>query len=747
MNTAPKFAYALIGLFALNATAAPTPPPPRPHVDTSHGVVIPDEYRWMETAGKAIDPWIDAEDAQARATLDALPGRAALQDRITELWRTGSGDVNEDFIDARGGKTLVMDYSLDRPRLAVRASDPSLRILFDGQSDGPDKGASVRRAATRLSPDGRYLTVGLVERGDARPRLRIMDVSTGRWLPETLSQPLWADADGFYIAWLPDSRHLLWVRNPTRTASTPEGAREFDGHVYLHRLKTPQEQDVALFGRSMQPELASSDTPYPAVSSDGKWAVVRVRSAASRALWVAPLKDGQPTAPFREIIAARMIAGWGIRGDSLWALIPDGAPRNRLVRIRLDAAEGRAETVLEGDTGVLAHLAVAADAIYLGQRDGAISSLWRLLADGSRQPIALPRSGVVSDFAVGADGRGVRLLLESALHPGQQLTVAEDAMQALPASPPPTGLPTELDQLSVSVVHAPARDGVLVPVSLLHRRDLKRDGKGFVRMDAYGCFGTSTELAYDPATIAWIERGGIIAVAHVRGGSEYGSEWHEANVARGHATASEDVVDIVEHLVRERWVAPGRAALVGSSCGAATVGNAALSRPDLIAAASLHVGGVDEWRAWSETASGARSVRDIGDPETALGVRRIVAASPYHRLLPGVRQPALFLFNGGNDYTIPLWMGAKFVARARAKAGVGSGPLLFRVDRDAGHNGPATFEAQVRVHTDDLAFQLWQLGHPDFQPSKKSDPESRRKLGSKTRRLELSASQDHRGSQ
>ncbi len=725
MTTAPRFVAALLGLLAVDAMAmiVPVTPPAQAHEDTSHGVVIADEYRWMETAGKALDPWIDAEDAYARATLDELPGRAALQERIVALWRTGSGDVNEDFIDARGGLTLVMDYSLDRPRLAVRGADAALRILFDGESDGPNKGASVRRASTRLSPDGRYLTVALVERGDARPRLRIMDANTGRWLPETLSPPLWADADGFYIAWLPDSRHLLWVRNPTRTDATPEGEREFNGHVYLHRLESPQTQDVLVFGKSMQPALDSTDTPYPGTSTDGKWAVVRVRGAASRALWVAPLTDGQPTKPFREFLSARMITGWGIRDNQLWALVPDDAPKGRLVRIDLNAANNdagaRAETVLEGSTGVLANLAVAGDAIYLGQRDGAISSLWRLLPDGSRQPIALPRPGVVSDFEVGADGRGVRLHLESALQPGQQLTVAADAMQAIAASPAPAGLPPELDQLAVTVVQAPARDGVLVPVSLLHRRDMKRDGTAFARMEAYGCYGTSRELAYDPSNIAWIERGGIIAVAHVRGGSEYGSEWHEANIARGHATAVEDVVDSVEHLVRERWVAPGRVALVGGSCGAATVGNAAMSRPDLIVAASLHVGGVDEWRAWSETASGARSVRDIGDPETALGVRRIVAASPYHRLLPGVLQPAFFLFNGGNDYTIPLWMGAKFVARARSTAGPGSGPLLFRVDRDAGHNGPATFDARVSAYTDDLAFQLWQLEHPDFQPKNK----------------------------
>ena len=170
--------------------------------------------------------------------------------------------------------------------------------------------------------------------------------------------------------------------------------------------------------------------------------------------------------------------------------------------------------------------------------------------------------------------------------------------------------------------------------------------------------------------------------------------------------------------MRTGWTQPGRVALTGESCGAATVGNAALMRPELFAAAALNVGGIDEWRTWSETPSGARSVRDLGDPSTAEGVRRMLAASPYHRLLPGVRRPALFLFNGGTDYTVPLWMGAKFVARARTTADDQKAPLLFRVEREAGHSGPADIGVRADVYADELALMLWSMGHPDFQPSR-----------------------------
>jgi prolyl oligopeptidase len=704
-----------------NETGRPSRPPlPRAvaHTDTAHGVVIPDEYRWMESGGRELDGWIHAEDAYARAMLAALPGREALRARIAELWRTGEGDVAETVLNEQAGRALVLDYSLDRPRLGVRDGDGPLRVLFDPQADGPEKGASVRQAATLLSPDAKHATVGLVERGEANPRLRIVDVATGAWLPETLAPPLWADAQGFHIAWLPDGKHLLWVRNPTLSDATPDREREFNGHVYLHRLGTRPEADVPLFGPSLQRALRADDTPYPAVSGDGRWALVLLRRTTGRALWVAPMDGARLAGPFREVMTTTgRFAGWGIGSDTLWAISPDGAPRHRLVRISLHDVHAKPETLLEGEEGVLTGLAVAADAVYVGQRDGAVSSLWRLPPAGKRVPIALPRPGNIDRMSVGSDGRGARVRLRSALYPDEWLAVAADATEARPLRPPATGLPPELGRYTITVSYAPARDGVLVPVTLLHRRDAARDGRGFVRIEAYGCYGTAQTPFYDPANIAWLERGGTLAVAHVRGGSEYGEEWHQAAARRGHATAYEDILDVVKHLIRDRWVAPGRVALTGVSCGAANVGVAALERPDLIAAAALLMGGVDEWRAWSETASGARSVLDVGDPATAVGVRRIVAASPYHQLTPGARQPAFFLLNGGTDYTIPLWMGAKFVARARAAAGPGSGPILFRVEREAGHSGPADFDRQADVYADEFAFMLWQLGHPEFQPS------------------------------
>jgi len=252
----------------------------------------------METAGAKLDPWINAEDAYARRTLDSLPGREALEKRIAELWRTGIGKVDETLIDEQSERRLFLENSLDRPRLGIRNNGGSLTIIFDGEADGPEKGASLRRSATKLSPDGRFVTLGLVERGEARPRVRILDLASRQFVPEILDQPLWADADGFHIKWLPDSSGFLWVKNPLRTAATPDGEREFNGHIYLHRVGTSPATDVALFGATLVSGLHADDTPYPGVSADGRWLVTRVRHTEGRSLWVAPFAGGKARAPF-----------------------------------------------------------------------------------------------------------------------------------------------------------------------------------------------------------------------------------------------------------------------------------------------------------------------------------------------------------------------------------------------------------------------------------------------------------------
>lgn len=231
-------------------------------------------------------------------------------------------------------------------------------------------------------------------------------------------------------------------------------------------------------------------------------------------------------------------------------------------------------------------------------------------------------------------------------------------------------------------------------------------------MSGYGCFGTTNSPFYWPALNAWLNRGGLFVQAGVRGGGELGSGWHSAGSDRNKPTSFEDGIDTVRHLIATGWTRPGRVGLTGGSCGGATMGMAALEAPHLIGAAALSAAALDMARIAAATTAGARSIREFGDPETPEGAGRIDALSPYRQLLPGVPRPALLVMSGATDYTIPLWVGGKFVAAARA-ANTDAPPVLWRIDWTGGHNAGRDYAAE---DADLMSFMFWRLGHPGFQP-------------------------------
>lgn len=223
------------------------------------------------------------------------------------------------------------------------------------------------------------------------------------------------------------------------------------------------------------------------------------------------------------------------------------------------------------------------------------------------------------------------------------------------------------DSGTVTELHwAVARDGVRIPYTIVRRLNATRDGSNYVLMSGYGCFGRTNSPFYWPALNAWLERGGIFVQAGVRGGGELGSGWHRAGSDRNKPTSFEDGINTVRHLIATGWTQPGRVGLTGGSCGGATMGMAALEAPHLIGAAALSAAALDLARIAAATTAGARSIREFGDPQTPEGARRIDALSPYRQLLRGAPRPALLIMSGATDYAIPLWVGGKFVAAARA---------------------------------------------------------------------------------
>lgn len=281
---------------------------------------------------------------------------------------------------------------------------------------------------------------------------------------------------------------------------------------------------------------------------------------------------------------------------------------------------------------------------------------------------------------------------------------------------PPT--PDEdLTDVQVSEVKVPSHDGTLVPLSIIHRRGLKFDGSHPTLLNGYGAYGISQTPGSGPMLRAWVERGGVYAVAHVRGGGEYGEEWHRGGFQETKPNTWKDFIACAEYLIRQKYTAPRHLGGLGISAGGILMGRAITERPDLFGAAGIAVGATDMLR-FETTANGVPNVAEFGSVKTEAGFRNLLAMSAYHHVKDGVRYPAVLLHTGINDPRVDPWLAAKMTARLQAATASGQ-PVLLRVDYQNGHGPGVTRQQQLATYADGCAFLFWQLRHPDFQPNPK----------------------------
>ena len=703
-----------IALVASSAQAQVPPPRIEPVRETVNGVEIRDPYRWMERGDAEFLKWAHAEAEQSRAVLDSLPGRAALYRRIVGLDKPGNGITG---LQARAGRWVFerLADAGDKRVLHVRSepggSERALDLLAGfPAADGPWN--EVRHARV-LSPNGRYLTFGTTRKGEADPVLRVYDLEEERTLADQIDWPLWADSSGFRPRWLADSSGFLYVRRADADAKMDNTARARRGQVFLHRIGTSRSADRALFGFGITHGIAETDTLYVEGDPHPRWLSILRRMPEGREIWVLDLaRLDHPGPPAARMIHATDVQthGYGVLGDSLYVVDSKGAPRYQLVRYDLRKDAPTSEVVVPQQEGVLDGLAVGIDAIYFAETVLDQSKL-HVLEGASRRVVALDAGGVDA-LEAGPDGRGAWIEQVSWTRPrrGRWLAAGEVRARDLAFAPPVAEAGTNF---ASRVEWATARDGVRIPYTIVQRADAPADGSGYVMLDGYGCFGTAEPAFYWAALQAWLEKGGVFVHAALRGGGELGADWHRAGRDRNKPAAFEDAIDISRHLIRTRVTRPGRIGVTGASCGGTTMGMAALEAPHLISAAVLSVGAFDPWRMAGQTSAGARSIRDFGDPATEEGTRRILALAPYDQILDGVERPAFYIDSGATDYAIPLWVGGKMVARARAALPAGK-PVLWGIDWNGGHNVGVDYS---QLDADNFSFLLWQLGHPEFQPA------------------------------
>ena len=722
MTSAPTFARAscfamMAGTAACAALAAPPVAPVRDVVETLHGVTVHDPYRYFENRKDLdVQTWLQGQGAFARETLDRIDGRLQMEKRITEL-SAASGDVVTGITRMPGGLVYYQKRGRSEKqfKLVLRAglTGPE-RVLVDPQVETRRSG--VPHAINYFVPswDGRYVAYGMSSGGSENASLHVLDVRSGKLVGEPIARV--HDSNTSNVSWLPDSRSLTYNQLKARKDGEPETEAYLDSRVMWLRLGQPQESARAVFGPTVTRDLGLARIDVGAITftPGSPWMLARATDTTlpEGSLFVARVSDlARPQVPWKRISAFDdRIVQIALKGDALYYRTHQGAPRFKVMKLDLRRPElARAQEVaLAPPDGVLQGFALTRDALVAMVREGTSINLRRYAAgDKVGKALALP-------FA------GAALLHQDPAHAYSDVLYTLSGWSQLPLvlrlhgdASSDTGLRARVDmprlpEVEVVEVKVPSHDGVLVPMTILQRRGLKRDGNNPTLLNGYGAYGFSYTAGFSPANMVWLEQGGVIALANVRGSGVYGEPWRLAGFKATKANTWKDGVACAQYLIAQGYASPRTLGISGGSAGGIFVGRAVTTAPQLFAAAIFSVGTMDAIRA-EESANGITNISEFGSVKDPREFQSLLDMSTYHNIQDNTAYPGVLLVHGMNDPRVDVWHSAKAAARLQAASNSGN-PVLLRLDNQAGHGVGSTATQRDAVQADVYSFLLWQMG-------------------------------------
>ncbi len=706
---------ALLVLFVLPRLGLAQAPvaPVRPVTDTYFGQTVVDPYRWMED-GKSdgeFQAWLRGQNDSTRAVLAALPGRNVLR---AEIARLDNAATNVTSVQVAGGRWFYLKSRPGDPvpRLYVRDGlHGAERVLVDPAAFGS---ASTHASLDYFTPswDGKRIAYGISAGGSENSILRVRDAQTGRDLPEAIDR---AEYGG--ITWTLDSRAFYYIRLQKTTPGMGYGAKYENSMTLRHRVGTPPETDTAVLGIGLNPAvpLLPSDVPTVQVTPGSPYAFAVVLHGARHewTLYTAhrTALAGVKTPWVKLCDETDGVTAFDAHGGTAYLLTHKNASRFQVVAVDLARPDfAHARVAVPAGLAVLTGLGAAADALYIIDSAGGQAHLRRLpFAGGPARTVPLSYLGAISPyyFAVSPLRPGVVFRETGWTHASVWFTYDPRTREVADTGLKPP-YPLSFADIQAQEVFARGLDGTPIPLSILCKKGLKLDGTHPALMAAYGAFGYSPYEPYlDPTWRVWLDRGGVLAFAHVRGGGEYGEDWHRAGQKLRKHNTWEDFIACGQYLVSHKYTSPSHLAGEGSSAAGVPIGRALTARPDLWGAMVGHVGSFNQLRA-ELSPNGPPLVPEFGSFTDPDGFKGLYAMDAYSHVRDGVRYPAVLLTTGFNDPRVSPWQPAKMAARLQAATSSGK-PVLLRVDFDAGHGNGSTKSQRDDELADEYAFLFQQL--------------------------------------
>jgi prolyl oligopeptidase len=693
--------------------------PVRAVIDDYFGTKVVDPYRWLEnTSDPEVVAWMKAQNDYTRAVLARIPGRDDLLARIKAL--DNAGNVVS-ALQVWGGHYFYYktEPSSDNRKLFVRDTLGSPeRLLVDPEKMTTADGKHYSIDYFQPSLDGVYVAYGISIGGSEESVLHVLHSATGKVLPDSIDRAEFASP-----SWLPDGKSFFYTRAQKLAPDAPPTAKYQKLKVYRHTLGGDADSEPLVFGFGANPTVNVDENDFTIVqfspgAPDFMMGLVIHGVKREIDIYAVPFDANANAKTAWKKIADQSdeITGLDVHAGEIYLLSHKNASRFKVLRTSLAAPDlPHATVAVPASEVVINGITAARDALYIQDLDGGIGRLRRLpYSNGDIQPIKLPFDGAIQSLVTNPKESGAWLELTSWTKSPlwYSLDAKTDKLTDTALVPPS---PVDYSQIESEEVKAKSADGTMIPLSIIHKRGLALDGSHPTWLTGYGAYGINYDPYFDPTILVFLERGGVRAFAHVRGGGEYGEDWHQAGQKLTKQHTIDDFLAGGEYLIEHKYTTAAHLAGEGTSAGGITIGGAITQRPELFGAALIRVGDSDSLR--SETmASGPANIPEFGTVTEADGFKALFAMDAYQHVKPHTPYPAVLLTTGVNDPRVAPWQAAKMAARLQASTSSGK-PILLRVDYDAGHGIGSTKSQRDIELADELAFLFWQLGVTGYAPA------------------------------
>jgi prolyl oligopeptidase len=668
-------------------------------VDDYHGTKVADPYRWLEnTDSPETAEWVAAENAVTQAYLAKIPQRGRIKDRLTTLFDyerfNGFERAGSHYLITRNNGLQNQDvlYVSD-------AVDGKERTLLDPNTLRADGTAALSRHVP--SNDGKLLAYSIADAGSDWMEWRVRDIASGKDLPDVVR---WSKFAG--VAWTTDQRGFYYQRFAEPKAGEALRGETAFAKLYLHRLGEPQSADKLIYERPDQKRWMFD----PDVTDDGRYLVITVETTDfGKNLWFyQDLRSAAPkTVELIHDIEATYIA-LGNQGSVFYFQTTDHAPKGRIVAIDVARPErANWREIVPEQKEVIDAARMLKDRIVVSYLKDAASAVKVFGLDGRRvKEVALPEIGQAL-FLPGRPADTEMFFLFSS-YTAPRTTYRLDAATTTAKAIRRSKLSFDPSQFETERVFYPSKDGTRIPMALVHRKGLQRNGQTPTILYGYGGFNVSVLPDFSPTIIAWMEMGGTWAVANLRGGAEYGDAWHEAGKGAKKQTVFDDFIAAAEWLIANRYTSTPKLSIYGGSNGGLLVGAVLNQRPDLFGAAMPAVGVMDMLR-FQKFTIGAAWVDEYGSSDDAAQFAVLRAYSPLHNIKTGTKYPAVFITTSDHDDRVVPGHSFKYAATLQAAQG-GNRPVLIRSETRAGHGAGKPVTKIIDEAADRLAFLMKELG-------------------------------------